>query len=105
MIEVTPWLNGTFDATDAFGPWREAFDTELRLLDEYDDHVEQWESAYSRIYQNLTLYDQTGEAVAEFLLHIEDDKAWWRWSDEPFLPRRLKSPSGLDLCRDARRCR
>jgi hypothetical protein len=23
-------------------------------------------------------------AVAEFLLHIQGDQAWWRWSYEPF---------------------
>jgi len=79
-----PWLNGTFSATDAFGPWRDAFDNELRLLEEIDDHVERWEAAYRRIDENLTLHDHTGEPVAGFLLHIEDDRAWWRWSDEPF---------------------
>lgn len=26
----------------------------------------------------------SGEAVAEFLLHVEGDGAWWRWSDTAF---------------------
>jgi hypothetical protein len=55
-----PWLNATFIATDAFVPWRAAFDDELRLLDDLDDHVEDWEAAYRRIDQHLTLHDPRG---------------------------------------------
>ena len=25
-----------------------------------------------------------GRPVPEFLLHVDGDDAWWRWSDEPF---------------------
>jgi hypothetical protein len=25
-----------------------------------------------------------GRDVPEYLLHIDGDEAWWRWSDEPF---------------------
>ena len=81
-----PWLNATLRATNAFIPWRAVFDDELRLLDEIDEHVEQWEAAYRRIDQHLTLHYPTGERVPEYLLHIEGDTAWWRWSDEPFPP-------------------
>ncbi|MDK0524423.1 hypothetical protein [Streptomyces sp. ML-6] len=28
--------------------------------------------------------DAPGGPVAEFLLHIEGDRAWFRWNDEPF---------------------
>jgi hypothetical protein len=81
-----PWLNATLRATDAFMPWRAAFDDELSLLDDIDDHIERWEAAYRRIDQHLTLHYPTGERVAEFVLHIEGDAAWWRWSDESFPP-------------------
>lgn len=90
-----PWLNATLHATDAFPPWRGAFDDELRLLDDIDGHVEQWEDAYRRIGQHLTLHFPTGARVAEFLLHIDGDAAWWRWSDEPFPPDPTQPKPGL----------
>ncbi|MBX6751337.1 MAG: hypothetical protein IRY85_17015 [Micromonosporaceae bacterium] len=30
------------------------------------------------------LRNPEGRDVPEFLLHIDGDQAWWRWSDEPF---------------------
>jgi hypothetical protein len=79
-----PWLNATFIATEAFVPWRAAFEDELRLLDELDEHVEDWEAAYRRIDQHITLHDPSGRRVVEFLLHIDGAKASWRRSEEPF---------------------
>ncbi|PZS10804.1 MAG: hypothetical protein DLM55_03160 [Acidimicrobiales bacterium] len=79
-----PWLNATFRATEAFLPWRSVFDDALHLINDLDDHYQQWEDAYRRIQDALTLRHPSGRAVAEFLLHIEGDTAWWRWSDEPF---------------------
>ncbi|MEV6847472.1 hypothetical protein [Actinoplanes sp. NPDC051411] len=32
----------------------------------------------------VTLRYPEGNEVPEFLLHIQGDEAWWRWSDEPF---------------------
>ena len=81
-----PWVTASVQALEAFLPWRAAFDEERRLLDGLDDHVEQWEDAYRRIDEHLTLHDPTGERVPEYLLHIEADTAWWRWSHEPFPP-------------------
>jgi hypothetical protein len=43
-----------------------------------------WEAAYDRIRQAVRLLAPDGRPVAEFLLHIDGDDAWWRWSDEPF---------------------
>jgi len=42
------------------------------------------EAAYRRIREAVRLLAPDGRAVPEFLLHIEDEDAWWRWSDEPF---------------------
>lgn len=43
-----------------------------------------WEAAYRRIREVVRLLAPDGRTVPEFLLHIEDEDAWWRWSDEPF---------------------
>lgn len=79
-----PWLNAAFHATEAFLPWRSVFENELHLIKDLDDHYQQWEDAYRQIQDALTLHHPSGEVVAKFLLHIEGDIAWWRWSDEPF---------------------
>jgi hypothetical protein len=60
------------------------FDEELRLLDDIDNHVDAWESAYEQIRETVTLKYPDGGDVPEFVLHIDGDKAWWRWSDEAF---------------------
>ncbi|MFJ6982810.1 MULTISPECIES: hypothetical protein [unclassified Streptomyces] len=46
-------------------------------------HAEAWEAVYARIGEAVELVAPDGP-VAEFLLHIEDDRAWFRWNDEPF---------------------
>lgn len=82
-----PWLSGRFTAQPAFTRFKPLFDRELQLLaPESDDPAKwhAWESAYDAIAEALTLIDNAGNPVAEFLLHIEDDQAWFRWSDEPF---------------------
>ncbi|MFJ6729966.1 hypothetical protein ACIQPQ_34205 [Streptomyces sp. NPDC091281] len=38
---------------------------------------------YARIGETVELVAPDGP-VAEFLLHIEDDRAWFRWNDELF---------------------
>ncbi len=59
------------------------FARELALLDGIDGHVEEWEAAYAEIERRVSLSSPDGP-VAEFLLHIDGDRAWFRWSDEPF---------------------
>ena len=44
-----------------------------------------WEPAYGRVREAVSLAAPDGRRVPEFLLHIQDESAWWRWSDEPFL--------------------
>ncbi|GAB3936611.1 hypothetical protein GCM10027614_13400 [Micromonospora vulcania] len=63
---------------------RPLFAEELRLLDGIDEDVESWECAYDAVRNDVTLRYPNGQDVPEFLLHIEGDEAWWRWSDEPF---------------------
>jgi hypothetical protein len=78
-----PWLRARLAGTEAFERVRPLFAEELRLL-ELDASVPQWEVAYARISSALGLAGPDGVRVAEFLLHVEGDEAWWRWSDEPF---------------------
>jgi hypothetical protein len=86
-IEITdgdfPWLSGTFTAQDGFAPYRQLFVRELamlnRLLEDEDraDYTE-WDALIERINRELTLYAPDDVAVAEFLLHIDGDQAWFR---------------------------
>ncbi|MFJ1592159.1 hypothetical protein ACIOD0_18170 [Kitasatospora albolonga] len=85
-----PWLHGRFLPGPAFDPAvRQLFDRELALLerleeDESDESAEAWERAYDEVTRTLALVGPEGAAVAEFLLHIRGDRAWFRWSDTPF---------------------
>lgn len=76
-----PWLSGRFVATLAFAEWRPLFDRELALMEE--EAWDEWERIVDQVCNNLLLATPSGP-VAEFLLHIEGDQAWFRWSDEPF---------------------
>ncbi|MGW3405330.1 hypothetical protein [Streptomyces zhihengii] len=76
-----PWLHGHFIPTPTFGEVRPWFDESLALMEA--EEYQQFDTAYDRIANTLSLVAPSG-AVAEFLLHISDDRAWFRWSDEPF---------------------
>jgi hypothetical protein len=83
-----PWLSGGFTPGPAFDTVRDLFARELELvrrLAERDDDeiVDEWERAYDEIRARVSLSSPDGP-VPEFLLHIEGDHAWFRWSDEPF---------------------
>lgn len=76
-----PWLNGQFVPTPGFDEVRPWFAESLALLDA--EEYERFDTAYDRIAGALSLVAPEGP-VAEFLLHISEDRAWFRWSDEPF---------------------
>lgn len=79
-----PWLSGRFTAGPAFAEVRGLFARELALVERDDEeHRQEWETAYDEITRRVYLSSPDGP-VAEFLLHIEGDRAWFRWSDEPF---------------------
>lgn len=81
-----PWLEGRFVAHPGFAEVKPLFDEELRLADE-DSADGAWDAAYYRIRQaGLRFVKPDGREVAEFLLHIQGDRGWFRWSDEPFPP-------------------
>jgi hypothetical protein len=76
-----PWLSGRFTAGPGFAGVRELFARDRTLVEE--EKWQEWEEAYDEIRRRVSLH-APGGPVPEFLLHIEGDRAWFRWSDEPF---------------------
>lgn len=79
-----PWLHARVEAAAGLADVRSLFAAELRLLDRVDDDVEAWERAYDAVREAVVLRCPDGRDVPEFLLHVDGDEAWWRWSDEAF---------------------
>jgi hypothetical protein len=75
-----PWLEGNFEPLPGFEEFKPLFDRSLELV--HDDPKE-WEAVYTQIESRLELHSADGPAAA-FLLHIESDRAWFRWTDTPF---------------------
>ncbi|SDL00670.1 hypothetical protein SAMN05216298_2237 [Glycomyces sambucus] len=72
------WLEGTFEPRPGFERFRPLFDRSPELV---TDHPDEWEVV--QIQAQLELHSKNGP-TAEHLLHIENDRAWFRWSDTPF---------------------
>jgi hypothetical protein len=85
-LEVTerdfPWLYARLHPRPGFEELRPLFAEEQRLAESEDDDA--WQGAYDRVRAAVELRYPDGRAVPEFLLHVDGDDAWWRWSDEPF---------------------
>jgi hypothetical protein len=82
-----PWLSAKFAATPAFEPLRPLFQKEAQLvqaLEDDDRPANAWSSAYEQVRATVHLLSPDGAQVPEFLLHIDGDEAWWRYSEEPF---------------------
>ncbi|MGW0418996.1 hypothetical protein [Streptomyces sp. NPDC003015] len=52
-------------------------------MEEGDEERRQDKGAYDEVRRRMSLH-APGGPVPEFLLHIEGDRVWFRWSDEPF---------------------
>ncbi|MFK0258512.1 hypothetical protein [Streptomyces sp. NPDC090445] len=76
-----PWLHGRFTAQRAFAEFRPWFDEALAALE--DEDFERFDEVYDSMTRTLSLVSPSGP-VAEFLLHIQGDAAWFRWSNTPF---------------------
>ena len=88
-IDVTgtdqPWLTGHFYPEPGFAAFDDLFKRELALVEaNLDDEIAQWEQVYGRIRNRLCLLKPDGTVVPEYLLHIDREKAWFRYLDEPF---------------------
>lgn len=77
-----PWLHGTFTALPGFEDYASLFAEEVRLLHTPERDETSWGAVYSQITEVLTLYDDEGVAMADFLLHIEDGRARWRYQEK-----------------------
>ncbi|GAB3998068.1 hypothetical protein GCM10029992_22850 [Glycomyces albus] len=76
-----PWLEGAFEALPGFAEFKPLFDRELELIEaDLPEQVPDWEELYTEIQRRLSLHDPDGP-VEEFLLHVEDGRAWFRWID------------------------
>ena len=69
---------------DGFADVVPLFTEELRLVKRLGEDGGSWAAAYDAVLDAVTLRHPDGREVPEFLLHIDGDRAWWRWSDEPF---------------------
>ena len=79
-----PWLSGRFVPGPGFAAVRDLFVRELALVQQdHEEDLEAWEAVYDEIRRRVSLSSPDGP-VPEFLLHIEGERAWFRWSDEPF---------------------
>ncbi|MEV4476305.1 hypothetical protein [Nonomuraea sp. NPDC049504] len=72
-----PWTYGVFVATPMFAKVKPLFERELGLLEEIGEDSRAWEAAYDEVAAAASLVSPRGP-VAEFLLHIEGDRAWFR---------------------------
>jgi hypothetical protein len=87
-----PWLRAEVSEHQGFAPLRQMFRDELRLSErivhsDTEDDVAAFEDAQAQIHDQVRLAYPDGRTVPEFLLHIDDHEAWWRWEDEPFEAR------------------
>ncbi|WP_327319987.1 hypothetical protein [Streptomyces sp. NBC_01235] len=76
-----PWLSGRFSAGRAYDAVEPLFTRELALME--DEDREAWEVVQAEIRRRVSMISPRGP-VPEFLLHIQGDEAWFRWSDEAF---------------------
>lgn len=78
-----PWFMCKFVPTEAFATVKPLFDEELALLnaeklDEYEKVWEQIDALIDALKLRLVLAN-TGDVIEEFLLHIQGNKAWFRY--------------------------
>ncbi|MFD7729212.1 hypothetical protein ACFV6F_02345 [Kitasatospora phosalacinea] len=76
-----PWLSGEFVPGPAWPGLAPGF-AECRRLAEAEEWAA-WERAYDPLEAACALHSPDGP-VAEFLLHVEPPRAWFRFSEEPF---------------------
>jgi hypothetical protein len=94
-----PWLSARIRAMPGLEAVRPLFAEELRALEHVDDDLGSWQAAYDRIRRAVSLLYPDGRPVPEFLLHVDGEDAWWRWSDEPFAQAEVETlaPATLTL--------
>jgi hypothetical protein len=74
-----PWVQCAFEPTAAFEPYRLLFRETLRLIEaeDWEGFDQLWEQIEAK---GLQLTDtRNDDVINEFLLHIKEDKAWFRY--------------------------
>lgn len=80
-----PWLEARLESLEGFDAVAALFEEELRQVESLQDvETPEWAAAYDNIRTLTRLTYPDGRDVPEYLLHIDGDRAWWRWSGEPF---------------------
>ena len=76
-----PFIYCKFEPTGAFQQFKPLFDEEVEFMESESFDIEEWDAAYRKILDlNLQLIDLTDKSlITEFMLHIKDDKAWFRY--------------------------
>jgi hypothetical protein len=77
-------LNARIRVIPGFEAVRPLFEEELRALEHIDGDLGSWQAACDRIRAAVSLHCPESRPVPEFLLHVDGQDAWWRWSDESF---------------------
>jgi len=81
-----PWAEARVERLSGFEDVDSLFRAEVAALRAMEADYPTWEAAHEAISAAVELVRPDGTVVPEFLLHVEGDDAWWRWSDEPFEP-------------------
>jgi hypothetical protein len=74
-----PWLQAHVEPAPAFDEVKHVFADDLAQLESDEDDT--WPTAGDQIRTTFTLITPAGTPVADFLLHIDGESAWWRWLD------------------------
>ena len=75
-----PWINCKFQASPAFALYEGLFAEEIRLLNR--DEMELRQQAYQKIDElelALEPLNEGGETIKDFILHIDGDRAQFRY--------------------------
>jgi hypothetical protein len=83
------------EATSAF-KFERSLAEQVRLVDRLEEEYPAWEVVDEQIHTTLWLENPEGVRMPEFLLRINGEAAWWRWSDERL--RASGEPGGRDCC-------
>jgi hypothetical protein len=76
-----PWLYGDFLPGPGWAAAAPGFAESRRLVEA--EEWQAWDGLWSALEKQYALHAPDGP-VAEFLLHIEEPHAWFRFSEEPF---------------------
>lgn len=83
MLELAAWCGGVFHPVAGFERVRPLFENELHLLNA--GRRPEWKEIWEEIQRSgLKLVPMDGgETLTDFVIHIENDQAWWKLAGTP----------------------